>query len=45
MENKILRREMVSLKIKGKVLQSIQRRGSKPLNLRKAFLNWYLKIN
>ena len=33
----------VSQKIKGKILLSIERRENKPVNLRKTFLNWYLK--
>lgn len=33
----------VSQKIKGKILMSIQRHENKPINIRKTFLNWYLK--
>jgi hypothetical protein len=43
-ENKRARRQMVSSRVKGKVLCSIRTTGGpKPLDLRKAFLSWYLK--
>lgn len=37
------RKVALSHKMKGKILLGIQKHETKPIDLRKAFLNWYLK--
>lgn len=42
-KDKIARKNIVSNRIKGKILLGLKKSNSKPLNLRKALLSWYMK--